>query len=58
MRDCSAGLTTLPPTFDGMCYGDSMPEMEPTVFVSFMKVVAAICICAMVVSVWPTDGEE
>lgn len=40
------------------CYGDPMPEMEPTVFVSFMKVVATICIIAMVVSVWPTDGEE
>jgi hypothetical protein len=41
-----------------MCYGDLMPEMEPQVFVSFMKVVAAICICAMVVSVWPGDTEE
>jgi hypothetical protein len=35
-----------------------MPEMEPTVFVSFMKMVACICIIAMVVSVWPTDDEE
>jgi hypothetical protein len=41
-----------------MCYGNPMQEMEPQVFVSFMKVVAAICICAMVVSVWPTDGEK
>jgi hypothetical protein len=35
-----------------------MPEMEPTVFVSFMKVVATICIIAMVVSVWPADGDK
>jgi hypothetical protein len=35
-----------------------MPEMEPTVFVSFMKIVACICIIAMVVSVWPMDGDE
>jgi hypothetical protein len=35
-----------------------MPEMEPTFFVSFLKVVAAICITALVVSVWPTDGGE
>jgi hypothetical protein len=35
-----------------------MAEMEPQVFVSFMKVIAAICIIAMVVSVWPGDGEE
>ena len=34
-----------------------MPEMEPTVFVSFMKVVAAICICAMVVAVWPGEDD-
>jgi hypothetical protein len=49
------------------CYGDPMPEMEPTVFVSFMsppqasetvaKVVATICIIAMVVSVWPGSDE-
>jgi hypothetical protein len=39
------------------CYGDPMPEMEPTVFVSFMKVVATICIIAMVVSVWPGEDE-
>jgi len=35
-----------------------MVKMEPTVFVSFMKVIAAICICAMVVAVWPMDGDE
>jgi hypothetical protein len=35
-----------------------MPEMPHETFVSFMKVVATICIIAMVVSVWPTDGEE
>lgn len=35
-----------------------MVEMEPQVFVSFMKIVACICIIAMVVSVWPTDGDE
>jgi hypothetical protein len=39
------------------CYGDPMPEMEPTVFVSFMKIVATLCIIAMVVSVWPGEGE-
>jgi hypothetical protein len=35
-----------------------MPEMEPTVFVSFMKVVAVICIIAMLLAVWPGDGDE
>jgi len=35
-----------------------MVKMEPTVFVSFMKIVACICICAMLVAVWPTDGDE
>jgi hypothetical protein len=35
-----------------------MTEMEPEVFVSFMKIVAAICIIAMVVSVWPMDGDD
>ena len=40
------------------CYGDPMPEMEPTVFVSFMKVVAVICICAMVAAVWPRDDKD
>jgi hypothetical protein len=40
-----------------MCYGDPM-SMEPTVFVSFMKIVAVICMCAMIVSVWPMDGDE
>jgi hypothetical protein len=34
-----------------------MPEIEPTVFVSFMKVVATICIIAMVISVWPGEDE-
>jgi hypothetical protein len=34
-----------------------MPEMEPTVFVSFMKIVATLCIIAMVVSVWPGSDE-
>lgn len=41
-----------------MCYGDPMQEMEPQVFVSFMKVVAAVCFIAMVLSVWPGDTEE
>jgi hypothetical protein len=41
-----------------MCYGDPMPETEPQVFVTLMKVVAAICIIAMVLSVWPGDTEE
>ncbi len=41
-----------------MCYGDLMPEMEPQVFVTLMKVVAVICIIAMVLSVWPGDTEE
>jgi hypothetical protein len=35
-----------------------MPEMEPTVFVSFMKVVAVICVIAMVVSVWPVSDDD
>jgi hypothetical protein len=35
-----------------------MPEMEPTVFVSFMKVVAAICFIAMVLSVWPGENDD
>jgi len=34
-----------------------MREIEPTVFVSFMKIVATLCIIAMVVSVWPGEGE-
>jgi hypothetical protein len=34
-----------------------MPEMEPQVFVSFMKIVAAICFIAMVLSVWPGEDE-
>jgi hypothetical protein len=34
-----------------------MPETEPTVFVSFMKIVATLCIIAMVVSVWPGSDE-
>jgi hypothetical protein len=34
-----------------------MPEIEPTVFVSFMKVVATICIIAMVIAVWPGEDE-
>jgi hypothetical protein len=33
-------------------------EMEPQTFVSFMKVVACLCICAMVISVWPTDNDD
>jgi hypothetical protein len=48
-----------PSTFDPRpCYGDPMQEMEPTVFVSFMKIVACICMCAMLVAVWPGDGDE
>lgn len=35
-----------------------MHEMEPQVFVSFMKVVATICIIAMVVSVWPGEDDD
>ena len=35
-----------------------MREMDPQTFVSFMKVVAAICIIAMVISVWPADSDE
>ena len=46
------------PAFVRPCYGDVMQEMEPQVFVSFMKIVACICICAMVAAVWPGDGEE
>ena len=40
------------------CYGDPMREMEPQVFVTLMKVVAAVCFIAMVLSVWPGDTEE
>ena len=35
-----------------------MFKMEPQVFVSFMKVVAVICIIALVLAVWPGDDEE
>jgi len=35
-----------------------MEPMNPETFVSFMKVVAVLCIIAIVVSVWPTDGDE
>jgi len=35
-----------------------MREMEPQVFVTLMKVVAAVCFIAMVLSVWPGDTEE
>jgi hypothetical protein len=41
-----------------MCYGDPMQEMSPQTFVSFMKVVAVICIIALVLAVWPGDDEE
>ena len=41
-----------------MCYGDPMREMDPHTFVSFMKVVAVICVIAMVLAVWPGDDEE
>ena len=34
-----------------------MREIEPTVFVSFMKIVAALCMCAMVASVWPGSDD-
>ena len=38
-----------------------MREMNPDVFVSFMKIIAVICVIAMVVSVWPVsdnDGDD
>jgi len=35
-----------------------MPEMPHETFVSFMKVVATLCIIAMVVSVWPRDDKD
>ena len=35
-----------------------MVEMEPQTFVSFMKVVATICIIAMVIAVWPHEDDE
>jgi hypothetical protein len=34
-----------------------MSELEPQVFVSFMKIVAAVCFIAMVLSVWPGEDE-
>ena len=40
------------------CYGDPMQELSPQAFVSFVKVVAVICIIAMLLSVWPGDDEE
>lgn len=40
-----------------MCYGDPMSAMPHETFVSFMKVVAVICIIAMVVSVWPGEDD-
>ena len=35
-----------------------MQEMSPQMFVSFIKVVAVICIIALVLAVWPGDDEE
>jgi len=40
------------------CYGDPMQELGPHTFVSFVKVVAVICIIALVLAVWPGDDEE
>jgi hypothetical protein len=35
-----------------------MREMDPHTFVSFMKVVAVICVITMVLAVWPGDDED
>jgi hypothetical protein len=35
-----------------------MRKMDPQTFVSFMKVVAVICVIAMVVSVWPVSDDD
>jgi len=35
-----------------------MQELSPQAFVSFVKVVAVICIIAMLLAVWPGDDEE
>jgi len=40
------------------CYGDPMQEMSSQAFVTLMKVVAVICIIAMLLAVWPGDDEE
>jgi len=40
------------------CYGDPMQELSPQAFVTLMKVVAVICIIAMLLAVWPGDDEE
>ena len=40
------------------CYGDPMQELSPQAFVTFMKVVAVICIIALVLAVWPGGDEE
>jgi hypothetical protein len=39
------------------CYGDPMQEISPQTFVTLMKVVAVICIIAMVLAVWPGEDE-
>ena len=40
------------------CYGDSMQELSLQAFVTFVKVVAVICIIALVLAVWPGGDEE
>jgi hypothetical protein len=35
-----------------------MREMDTQTFVSFMKIVAVICVIAMVVSVWPVSDDD
>lgn len=40
------------------CYGDPMGDFNSQSFVTLMKVVAVICIIAMVLAVWPGDDEE
>jgi hypothetical protein len=35
-----------------------MREMDPQAFVTFMKVVAVICVITMVLAVWPGDDED
>lgn len=40
------------------CYGDPMNNLDSQSFVTLMKVVAVICIIAMVLAVWPGDNEE
>ena len=35
-----------------------MQELSPQAFVTFVKVVAVICIIALVLAVWPRGDEE